>query len=113
MELPKQAKILRIFIGEEDKFEGEPLHDSLIDLAMKEQLAGATTFRGISGFGLSTHIHTSKLLSMSEDLPIVVEVIDSEEKINAFLKKIDGMISSGLILIENAEILVYRGKEEK
>lgn len=110
MELPKNAKILRIFVGEQDRYEGVPLHEAILDLAMKDKLAGATVFKGVSGFGCSTHIHTSKILSLAEDLPMVVEIVDSEEKINDYLSKIDGMIESGLIIIESAQVLIYRGK---
>ena len=102
MQIPKQAVLLRIFIGEDDRADGSPLYEAIVLKAREQHLAGATVLRGAMGFGASSRLHTSKILRLSEDLPLVIEIVDSEEKINAFLPMLDGMMTngSGLITLE-------------
>ena len=107
MRVPRQAKLLRIFFGEDDKFGGKPLYECIVLKARELHLAGATVLRGPMGFGHSSRVHTAKILRLSEDLPIVVEIVDSQEKIDAFLPVLDGMMGSGLVTIEQIEVLQY------
>ena len=107
MQIPKQALLLRIFIGEDDRFDGAPLHEAIVLKAREMHLAGATVLRGPVGFGASSRLHTTKILRLSEDLPLVIEIVDSEEKIDGFLPLIDGMMSSGLITLEKVQVLQY------
>ena len=107
MQIPKQALLLRIFIGEDDKFGGSPLHEAIVLKARELHLAGATVLRGPMGFGASSRLHTTKILRLSEDLPLVIEIVDSEEKINRFLPVLDGMMGSGLVTIEKVKVLQY------
>ena len=108
--VPREGKLLRIFIGEQDKWHGQPLYDAIVQLARQQGLAGATCLKGFLGFGAKSHLHTVKLLRLSEDLPIVIEIVDSEEKIRAFLPQLDTMIQDGLVTLEKAEVLVYRAQ---
>ena len=110
MQLPKQALLLRIFTGENDKFEGRPLYEAIVLKAREMQLAGATVLRGPMGFGKSSLVHTDKILRLSMDLPLIIEIVDSEEKINAFLPVLDGMMDSGLVTLEKVQVLQY-GKD--
>ncbi len=110
MQIPSQAVLLRIFIGEEDVFEGKPLYEAIVMKARAQHLAGATVLRGPMGFGKSSRLHTSKILRLSEDLPLVIEIVDSEDNINAFLPILDGMMSSGLITLEKVQVLQYGEK---
>jgi len=110
MQIPRQALLLRIFIGEDDQFEGSPLHEAIVLKARELHLAGATVLRGPMGFGASSRLHTSKILRLSEDLPLVIEIVDSEEKINGFLPTLDGMMSSGLVTLEKVQVLQYGSK---
>lgn len=108
MKLPSEGKLLRIFIGEADKWEGKPLYETIVHLAKKESMAGATAIKGFMGFGCKSHMHTTKLLRLSEDLPIVIEIVDSEEKITKFLPLLDPMVKEGLITLEKANVILYR-----
>ena len=108
MKIPTEGKLLRVFIGEADKWEGRPLHEAIVLLARKEGMAGATALKGFLGFGCKSHLHTTKLLRLSEDLPIIVEIVDSEEKIDAFLPKLDAMVREGLITVEPVQVVLYR-----
>ena len=108
--IPREGKLLRIFIGEQDKWQGKPLYEAVVQLARQEGLAGATCLKGFLGYGAKSHLHTAKLLRLSEDLPIVIEIVDSEEKIRALLPKLDPMIGDGLVTLEKAEVLVYRAR---
>jgi PII-like signaling protein len=110
MQIPKQALLLRIFMGEDDKFGGSPLHEAIVLKARELHLAGATVLRGPMGFGASSRLHTAKILRLSEDLPLVIEIVDSEDKINSFLPTLDGMMSSGLITLEKVQVLQYGAK---
>ena len=108
MKLPADGKLLRIFIGETDRWEGRPLYEAIVLLAKKEKMAGATALKGFMGFGAKSHLHTAKLLDLSSDLPVVIEIVDSEEKIQKFLSLIDPMVKEGLITLEKATVLLYR-----
>lgn len=108
MKIPADGKLLRIFIGEADKWNGKPLYEEIIFLAKKNGLAGATAIKGFMGFGCKSHMHTANLLRLSEDLPIIIEIVDSEEKINAFILLIDVMVKEGLITLEKANVIMYR-----
>ena len=103
--------LMRIFIGENDRFQSQPLYEALLELFRDEGLAGATVLRGVSGFGASSVIHTDKLLRLSNNLPLVIEVVDSEPNIDAVLPKIDGMFEGGLITLEKARVIRYRSGE--
>lgn len=112
MENTPDAKLLRIFIGESDKAGNQPLYEAIVFEAKKQSLSGATVTRGIMGFGANSKVHTAKLFDISIDLPLVIEIVDTEEKIRAFVKTVDEMFeqsnSGGLITIEKAEIIRYR-----
>jgi hypothetical protein len=108
MKIPADGKLLRIFIGEADKWNGKPLYEEIIFLAKKNGLAGATAIKGFMGFGCKSHMHTTKLLRLSEDLPIIIEIVDSEEKISQFVPLLDEMVKEGLITLEKANVLMYR-----
>jgi uncharacterized protein len=107
MHIPRDAMLLRIFIGEGDKHKGRPLYESIVLKARENHLAGATILRGPMGFGHSSRLHTAKILRLSEDLPIVVEIVDSEEKIRGFLSELDKMMGSGLVTLEKVQVLQY------
>ena len=113
MILPKNGKLLRIFIGENDKHEGQSLYEWIVHKARERGLAGATVLRGLEGFGAHSRLHTAKILRLSSDLPIVVEIVDTEERIESFLPLIDGAVGEGLATVERVEIRFYRsGKAE-
>src|SRR5215472_18973969 len=107
MQLPRDAVLLRIFFGENDKSGRLPLHEAIVLKAREMRLAGATVLRGHIGFGHSSHIHTSKILRLSQDLPVIVEIVDSQDRIDAFLPVLDGMMTSGLVTIEKVQVLLY------
>ncbi len=109
MELPHESVLLRIFIGESDRCEGKPLHEAIVLKAREQHLAGATVLRGAMGFGKSSRLHTSKILRLSVDLPLVIEIVDSEEKINAFLPVLEPMMGGGMVTLEKVKVLHYRG----
>lgn len=110
MQVPRNAVLLRIFIGEDDRFEHHPLYEAIVLKAREQHLAGATVLRGPMGFGHSSRLHTAKILRLSEDLPVVIEIVDSEERINAFLPALDGMMGSGLVTMEKVQVLQYGAK---
>jgi len=107
MQIPKQAQLLRIFIGEADRHDGRPLYEAIVLKAREMHIAGATVLRGGMGFGHSSRLHNAKILRLSDDLPLVIEIVDSEEKIGAFLPVIDPLMVSGLITVENVQVLQY------
>ena len=109
MNLPTDSVLLRIFIGEADRYDGHPLHEAIVLKARELHLAGATVLRGAIGFGKSSRLHTSKILRLSADLPLVIEIVDSEEKIQAFLPVLDAMMGGGLVTLEKVRVLHYRG----
>lgn len=108
MVLPEEGYLLRVFIGESDKYDGRPLYEWLVLKAREHGLAGATVLRGIMGFGARSRIHTTKILRLSEDLPIVVELVDTRPKLEAFMPVIDGAIQDGLATLEKAQVHFYR-----
>ncbi|MBI5562970.1 MAG: DUF190 domain-containing protein [Deltaproteobacteria bacterium] len=108
MKLPEEAGLLRIFIGESDMHGGAPLYQAIVERARAAGLAGATVTRGVLGYGVHSRIHTAKVLRLSEDLPMVVEIVDSPERIAAILPEIDSMVSEGLITLEKIKVVAYR-----
>ena len=108
MQIPKDAMLLRIFIGESDRWEHQPLYEAIVLKARERHLAGATVLRGPMGFGAASRIHTAKILRLSMDLPIVIEIVDSEEKLNAFLTDLEKMIGGGLVTLEKVKVIHYR-----
>ncbi|TAL02727.1 MAG: DUF190 domain-containing protein [Verrucomicrobia bacterium] len=109
MQIPHEAVLLRIYIGESDRWEHRPLYEAIVLKAREQHLAGATVLRGPMGFGKSSRLHTSKILRLSTDLPLVIEIVDSEEKINAFLPQLDPMVTGGLVTLEKVRVVEYRG----
>lgn len=107
MEIPRNAVLLRIFFGEDDRFNHLPLHEAIVLKAREMHLGGATVLRGHVGFGRSSVLHTTKILRLSQDLPVVVEIVDSQDRIDAFLPVLDGMMTSGLVTIEKVQVLQY------
>lgn len=110
MQIPHDAVLLRIFIGESDRWEHRPLHEAIVLKARELHLAGATVLRGPLGYGKSSRLHTAKILRLSMDLPIIIEIVDSEENINAFLPVLEPMMGGGLVTLEHVKCLEYRGK---
>ena len=108
MTLPKQGKLLRIFIGENDRHEGLPLYEWIVRQARENGLAGATVLRGLEGYGAHSRLHKAKILRLSSDLPLVVEIVDTEEKIQSFLPVIDDAVGEGLATVEKVEVHFYR-----
>lgn len=113
MKLPTEAHLLRIFIGESDKYMGEPLYEAIVKAARRKGMAGATVLRGFLGFGASSRIHTSKILRLSEDLPIVIELVDKPERIEEFLPELEEMIKEGLVTVEKVKVITYRHDSKK
>jgi PII-like signaling protein len=108
MTIEGEALLVRIYIGESDHRDGRPLYDAIVRLLRERGIRGASVFRGIEGFGRSSRVHTTRILAMSEDLPILVEVVDQEERIRAVLPDLEAMIGGGLITLEKVEVVVYR-----
>ena len=113
MQIPTDAVLLRIFLGESDRWEHTPLYEAIVLAAREQHLAGATVVRGPMGFGKSSRLHTAKILRLSMDLPLIIEIVDSEEKINAFLPTVEKMIGGGLVTLEKVKVLHYRACAEK
>ena len=108
MQIPEDAVLLRIFIGESDRWQHQPLYEAIVKKSRELHLAGATVLRGPMGFGKSSRLHTAKILRLSIDLPIVIEIVDSEEKVNEFLPVLDKMMGGGLVTLENVKVIRYR-----
>src|SRR5438309_10935972 len=108
MQIPHEAVLLRIFIGESDRWDHKPLYEAIVLKARETHLAGATVLRGPMGFGKSSRLHTAKILRLSMDLPLVIEIVDSEEKIQAFLPVLDQMMKGGLVTLEKVKVIEYR-----
>ncbi len=108
MQIPHEAVLLRIFLGESDRWEHKPLYEAIVLKARELHLAGATVLRGPMGFGKSSRLHTAKILRLSLDLPLVIEIVDSEEKIQAFLPVLDKMMGGGLVTLEKVKVIEYR-----
>jgi PII-like signaling protein len=113
MNLPNEAMLLRIFLGESDKWKHQPLYEAIVLKAREMHLAGATVLRGPMGFGKSSRLHTAKILRLSMDLPLVIEIVDSEEKIQSFLPALDEMMQGGLVTLERVKVIHYRANQEK
>ena len=111
MHIPEDAVLLRIFLGENDRWHHGPLYEAIVLKAREMHLAGATVLRGPMGFGRASRLHTAKILRLSEDLPLVIEIVDSEEKINSLLPYIDEMVSEGLVTLEKVRVIQYRAGE--
>src|SRR5947209_17454490 len=109
---PTEGKLLRIFVGENDRWHGRPLYEAIIEEARRRGLAGATAWKGFIGFGAKSRLHTAKILRLSEDLPIIVEIVDAEAKIAAFLPVLDEMVTEGLVTVERAEVILYRAAKK-
>lgn len=105
-----EARLLRIFIGESDTYEDQPLYQAIVQVLRSEGIAGATVLRGIEGFGKSSTLHAAHILRLSEDLPIVIECVDTSEKIEAMLPVLDGMIGDGLVTLERVDVRIYRAE---
>ena len=112
MVLPRDGHLLRIFVGESDQHEGMPLFEWLVRRAREEGLAGATVLRGLEGYGANSRVHTAKILRLSTDLPIVVEIVDTIDKIEAFMPIVDEAVREGLATLERVEIRFYRGRKK-
>jgi PII-like signaling protein len=108
MQLPEYAELLRVFIGDSDRHHGRPLYEAIVEAAREHHLAGATVLRGYLGYGAHSRIHTAKILRLSEDLPIVVEIVDAPEKIEDFLPVLDGMMAEGMVTVEQVKVITYR-----
>lgn len=111
MENPDEGLLLRVFIGEADRYDGKPLYEQIVLKAREMELAGATVLRGVMGFGAASHLHTSKFLRLSEDLPMVVEIVDTEEQIERLLPFLDETVKEGMVTIEKARVIKYRHQE--
>lgn len=109
----EQGELLRIFIGESDRWERKPLYEAIVLAAREADLAGATVLRGLMGYGRHSRVHTAKILRLSEDLPIVIEIADRTDKIEAFLPTVDRMVTEGLVTLETVRVLKYRGGEDQ
>jgi len=110
MKIEGPALIARIYVGESDQWQGRPLYEALVHLLRERGAAGATVFRGIEGFGRAARIHTSRILRLSGDLPVLIEVVDEEAKVRAILPELEGMIEGGLVTLERVDVVVYRGE---
>src|SRR5262249_18234176 len=108
MQISEDAVLLRVFFCESDRFHHQPLYEAIVLKAREMQMAGATVLRGPMGFGKSSHLHTAKILRLSMDLPIVIEIVDSEAKVNAFLPVLDHMMGGGLVTLERAKVIRYQ-----
>jgi PII-like signaling protein len=113
MTIPEEATLLRVFLGESDRHEGRPLYEAIVLKAREMHLGGATVLRGVMGFGRSSRLHTTKVLRLSEDLPIVVEIADAEDKIQALLPWLEQAVTGGLITLERARVLRYAGRDPR
>jgi PII-like signaling protein len=112
VKLEGEGKLLRMFIGESDKHGRKPLYQAIVEMLREEGMAGATVLRGIEGFGATSHLHTARILRLSEDLPIVIEVADTAERIEAIMPRIDEMVTEGLVTLERVEVVSYRAQEK-
>jgi uncharacterized protein len=113
MKIPEDGKLLRIFIGESDRWHHQPLYEAIVLKARELGLAGATVLRGPMGFGANSHLHTAKILRLSMDLPMVIEIVDSADKINEFFPHLDEMVLEGLVTLEDVRVIKYRANERK
>ena len=112
MKIPAEGTLLRVFIGESDRHNGLPLYEVIVNEARRRGLAGATAWKGFMGFGAHSRMHTAKILELSQDLPIVIEIVDAKDKIEEFLPVLDGLVGEGLVTVEPARIILYRAPEQ-
>ena len=112
MKIPAEGTLLRVFIGESDRHNGLPLYEVIVNEARRRGLAGATAWKGFMGFGAHSRMHTAKILDLSQDLPIVIEIVDAKDKIEEFLPVLDGLVGEGLVTVEPAQIILYRAPEQ-
>ena len=113
MRLVGDGQLLRIFVGESDRWHGKPLYEAIVERARHEGLAGATVVRGLEGFGAHSRLHTTRILRLSEDLPVVIELVDTAEKIEAFLPGLDEMVSEGMVTLERVRVIAYRAPTQE
>jgi uncharacterized protein len=111
MRSESDGQLLRIFVGESDRWEGKPLYEAIVRSARAAGLAGATVLRGLEGFGAHSRLHTTRILRLSEDLPVVIEMVDEAPKIEAFLPHLDEMVSEGMVTLERVRVIAYRAPE--
>lgn len=111
MKLSGEGMLVRIFVGESDRWHGKPLYEAIVLRAREDGIAGATVVRGIEGYGASSHLHTTRLLELSSDLPVVIEIVDQVDRVEAFLPKLDEMVGDGLVTTERVHVVAYRGSE--
>ena len=111
MKIEGAGLLVRIYIGESDHWHGRPLYQAIVELLRERGLAGATVLRGIEGFGAKAHLHTTRLLRLSEDLPVLIEVVDQEDRIRRILPELDSMVGDGLITLEKVEVIAYRANQ--
>jgi uncharacterized protein len=109
MKIEGEGKLLRVFVGESDRWHGKPLYQAIVERVRAEGLAGATVLRGIEGFGADSRLHTARILRLSEDLPVVIEIVDSAEQIDRVLPVLDEMVGEGMVTLERVEVIAYRG----
>jgi PII-like signaling protein len=109
MKIEGEGKLLRVFVGESDRWHGKPLYQALVERVRAEGLAGATVLRGIEGFGADSRLHTARILRLSEDLPVVIEIVDTAEQIDRILPLLDEMVGEGMVTLERVEVIAYRG----
>ena len=112
MRIDGPALLVRIYIGESDHYQGKPLYEAIVKLLRERGVAGATVLRGIEGYGRAARLHTSRILRLSEDLPILIEIVDREDRLRAVLPEVDAMVGEGLITLEHVEVIAYRSPEK-
>jgi PII-like signaling protein len=113
MKIEGEGQLLRIFVGESDLWEGKPLYQAIVRKAREEGLAGATVLRGVEGFGAHSRLHTTRILRLSEDLPVVIEIVDKADRIQAILPSLDTMVTEGMMTLEKVHIIAYRHNDKK
>ncbi|MEO8470052.1 MAG: DUF190 domain-containing protein [Chloroflexota bacterium] len=113
MKIEGTGLLARIYVGESDTWHGRPLYEAIVHLLRERGLAGATVLRGIEGFGAKQHLHTTRILRLSEDLPVLIEVVDAEDRIRAILPELDEMVAGGMITLEKVEVIAYRAAGER
>jgi PII-like signaling protein len=111
--LQGQQTLMRIFVGEQDKYKHQPLYQAIVEMLRAEKLAGATVVRGIAGFGAKSHLHSAHLLALSQDLPLVIECVDTQENIDRILPKLDAMLGEGLVTLEKVDVIRYAPKKKE
>ena len=112
MKIEGEGKLLRLFIGESDTWHGKPLYQAIVERVRADGMAGATVIRGIEGFGADSHLHTSRILRLSEDLPVVIEIVDTAERIDRIVPILDEMVSEGMLTLERVQIVSYRSSAD-